>query len=146
MTNILERIRALLFPKDGFLHGKCVLVIDDGQVERHVARRILEKNGCRVLTAENGKIGLHIAETERPDVILLDCIMPGMFGPEVCQRLKDNIVTKDIPVIFLTGSDTPDNIVKSFDVGAAQFLAKPVSAGILVNQIRSVLQEINRDA
>ena len=122
-----------------------ILVIDDGNVERHTAQRILEKAGCRVVTAENGKIGLYLAETEKPDVIVLDCFMPGMLGPEVCVKLKDNKVTKDIPIIFLTGSDTPSNIVNCYDVGAAQFLTKPVSANILINQIKSILQETGPD-
>ena len=141
---IWQKIKSLLFSeRPGILNGRCVLLIDDGQVERHAVKRMLEKQGCRVVTAENGHIGLHLAETEKPDLILLDFFMPGMLGTEVCERLKDNGFTKNIPIIFLTGSDAPANIVNCYDVGAAQFLAKPVDAKTLVSQVKHVLNEPN---
>lgn len=140
---IFEKLKSLFSNgHDRILNGKCILLIEDGQVERHTVTRILEKKGCRVLAAENGRIGLHLAETERPDLILLDCMMPGMLGTEVCQRLKDGQITKSIPIIFLTGSDTPTNIINCYDVGAAQFLTKPVSAQTLITYVRNTLQEL----
>ena len=128
--------------KDVHLNGKCILLVDDGEVERHVVTRILEQRGYKVLCAENGKIGLYLAENERPDLILLDCMMPGLSGPEVGKQLKENEQTKSIPIIFMTASDTPTNIINCYDLGAAQFLAKPVSAKTLITQIETTLEEL----
>ena len=137
------KIKLIFLKNNGVqLNGKCILLVDDGEVERHVVTRILEKRGYKVLCAENGKIGLYLAENERPDLILLDCIMPGLSGPEVCKQLKEKTGTKNIPVIFLTTLDTPANIVDCYDLGAVQFLAKPVSAKILIKQIETTLEEL----
>jgi len=133
-----------IFLKNGesIFQGKCILLVDDGEVDRHFVTRVLEERGYKVLCAENGKIGLYIAENERPDLILLDCIMPGLSGPEVGKQLKEKEKTKDIPIIFLTSLDTPANIVDCYDLGAVHFLAKPVNAKILIKQIETVLKEL----
>ena len=123
------------------LHGKSVLVVDDGELERRTTRRILEKYGCSVSCAEDGERGYDLATRGRFDLILLDCVMPGLTGPQVCKKLKEQDVTKNIPVIFLTGSDTPTNIINCYDLGAEQFLAKPVSAKLLIKQIEAILNE-----
>lgn len=140
MGNFLKKIFGGNGP-DARLKGKTVLVVDDGEVERKFLSGILSKQGCRVLTASEGEAGIRLAYAENPDLILLDFIMPGMNGNEVLQRLRDGEKTKNIPVVFLTGSDTPSHIVSCYDLGAECFLTKPISAGALVNQLALTLQE-----
>ncbi|OGX08504.1 MAG: hypothetical protein A2Z88_11195 [Omnitrophica WOR_2 bacterium GWA2_47_8] len=121
--------------------NRTVLVVDDSDVERRTNQRILEKAGYRVICAEDGETGLKIAAEEDLDLILLDCILPGIHGPEVLKKLKSTQKTKDVPVILLTGSDTPANIVSCYDLGAEIFLAKPVNAKTLLSQVSMSLTE-----
>lgn len=93
----------------------------------------------RVLTATNGPAGIELAAAEDPDVILLDIVMPGMDGFEVCRRLKADERTKDIPVVFLTAlkTDTASRI-KTMEIGGEGFLAKPLETTELTAQIRAM--------
>lgn len=93
----------------------------------------------RVLTATNGQAGIELAAAEDPDVILLDIVMPGMDGFEVCRRLKADDRIKDIPVVFLTAlkTDTTSR-VKAMEVGGEGFLAKPLETVELTAQIRAM--------
>ena len=95
--------------------------------------------GYSVLSAETGEIGLQIAETQRPDLILLDVILPGMKGREVCKRLKENKVTKDIPVVFVTVKDAKDEINAELEAGAHAHLTKPIAVKVLISTIRSII-------
>lgn len=121
--------------------GKSILVVDDGELERKTARKILEGKGFKVTCAEDGESAYAILEQELFDLLILDCIMPKLSGPDLCKRLQMNERTKDIPIIFLTGSDTPSNIINCYDLGAAQFLAKPVDAKLLIKQIEGIFKE-----
>ncbi|OGX23964.1 MAG: hypothetical protein A2787_02535 [Omnitrophica WOR_2 bacterium RIFCSPHIGHO2_01_FULL_48_9] len=123
--------------------GKTILVIDDGQVDRRTAEGILKKRGYTVLCAEDGEAGLRIAREKPLDLILLDYVMPGLNGIEVGKQLRSDEKTKSIPIIFLTGSDTPGNIIRYYDLGAEQFLVKPVSAKTLLAQVAIIFQEEN---
>ena len=121
--------------------NKTILVIDDVEVDRRTAEGILAKRGYKVMCAEDGEKGLRLARETAPDLILLDYVMPGLNGIDVGKRLRGDEKTKNIPIIFLTGSDTPANIVRYYDLGAEQFLVKPVSAKILISQIETIFQE-----
>jgi len=122
--------------------GKTILVVDDGEVERAFISRVLEKRGYKVFTAADGKQGLSLSNRENIDLVVLDYYMPGCNGKEVCEDLKRNEKTKDIPVIFLTGSASAKNVVECFDVGAEYFLRKPISGGELIKQIEMILSEL----
>ena len=96
---------------------------------------------CDVITAQSGPDGLRKAETELPDTILLDIRMPGMDGYEVCNRLKDNEQTKNIPVIMISAIHTEsEDLVRGLDSGADAYLAKPIDEYVLVAQIRTALR------
>ncbi len=96
---------------------------------------------CDVITAQSGPDGLQKAETELPDTILLDIRMPGMDGYEVCNRLKDNEQTKNIPVIMISAIHTEsEDLVRGLDSGADAYLAKPIDEYVLVAQIRTALR------
>ena len=120
-----------------------ILAIDDIRKNLVVVKETIEEliPDYLVLTAQSGKEGLKIAQKELPDTILLDIIMPEMDGYEVCRRLKEDEVTKRIPVIILTAerSDTGSK-VKGLEVGADAFLLKPIDAEELIAQINVMLR------
>ena len=120
---------------------KSILVIDDGEIERRVMRKILEHEGYRVFTAMDGESGVQASLDEKPDLICLDIGLPDMLGTEVCRQLKSNPQTQRIPVLFMTGQDSPYHVIDSYDVGAEGYLAKPVDGRTLVRQIEGILQD-----
>jgi len=113
-----------------------ILFIDDEQDIRKLIRFILERQGYRVLTAENGAVGLAMSTTEHPDVILLDLMMPTMNGHEVLRRLKANPVTQDIPVIVLTAMGADKDAALSLELGAVSHMEKPYQAKELMEEIK----------
>ena len=123
--------------------GKRVLVVDDGELERKFISRTLEKRGFVVATAASGQEALAVIEQQEGfDLVLLDFYMPGQTGKDLCAHLKTLPKTKDIPVIFLTGSATDRNVVECFDVGAEYFLRKPISGGVLLRHVDMILNEL----
>jgi DNA-binding response OmpR family regulator len=120
---------------------KKILVVDDEPDVVTLIARTLVSEGFDVVTAYDGIAALDIAETESPDIVLLDIMMPMMSGYEVCQQLKSNPQTQSIPVIFLTSAHTPDARNKSREAGGDTLIMKPFSAAELVAQIRRSLGE-----
>ena len=120
---------------------KTILVVEDNEVDRALIQKTLEKEGYVVFVAENGAVGLKKAKEQKPDLILLDCEMPIMDGQETCRRIKEDIDLKNTPVLFLTGLNTPKNVVECFDLDAENFLAKPVNPSMLAAQIKTILAE-----
>jgi CheY-like chemotaxis protein len=121
-------------------HNKpVILAVDDTPENLDVVKGILSDDYV-VKAAVNGKIALKIAETQLPDLILLDIMMPEMDGYEVCKRLKANPVTAEIPVIFLTAKDQDTDQVKGFELGAADYIQKPVNALILRSRTKTHVQ------
>ncbi len=118
---------------------KTILVVEDNEVDRTIIQKTLEKEGYSVFWAENGAVRLKKAKEQKPDLILLDCEMPIMDGQETCRRIKEDADLKNIPVLFLTGLNTPKNVVECFDLDAENFLAKPVNPSMLITQINTIL-------
>ena len=114
---------------------KTILAVDDDASTRKILAFRLKQAGYRVLTAESGEEGLRLAEQERPDLILLDIMMPKMKGRDVCARLKASPATARIPVIFLTALGLPDHIKGGMDLGADDYLVKPFQAAELKERI-----------
>lgn len=102
-----------------------VLVVDDNSINLKVLANCLSKAGFKVLAAEDGPAALDLALKGKPDIILLDVMMPGMDGFETCTHLKENPVTRDIPVLFLSARSEIDDKVKGFNSGAADYITKP---------------------
>ncbi len=117
-----------------------ILVIDDSKLILHVAKTILSKQGHQVLLAEDGNIGLRTAATEHPDLILLDLILPGMDGYEVCQRIKKGDATSEIPVIMLTSKSEATDKVRGLEMGASDYVTKPFDEGELMARVNIHLQ------
>jgi adenylate cyclase len=118
---------------------RLVLVVDDTPTNIAVVSGLL-KDSFQTKVATNGEKALAIATgPEKPDLILLDVMMPGMDGYEVCRRLKDNPATRDIPVIFLTAKTEEIDEEKGFDVGAVDYIHKPFSGPIVLARVRTQL-------
>lgn len=118
---------------------KSILVIDDDDGIQITLKRILLDRGYSVLSALNGERGVQIAKTQQPDLILLDVILPGMKGRAVCAKLKELEATKNIPVIFLTAKDSPDDIEAERKVGGISHMTKPIKTKVLLSEIKRVL-------
>ncbi len=116
-----------------------VLAVDDEPVNIELLSRRLEALGCVVLKATNGEDALAIADRELPDLILLDVMMPGMDGWEVCRKLKTNERTKQLPVIFVTARDRAEDLARGFEVGGVDYVPKPFEALELAARVRSAI-------
>lgn len=105
-----------------------VLHIDDSETVLVVTQAILEDLGLQVMQATNGTEGVKTAEREKPDLILLDAMMPGMDGYQCCQALRANAKTKDIPILMVTGVDAVKEVERALESGANGYVPKPVQA------------------
>ncbi len=123
-----------------------VLIVDDEAVSRAVIRDLLETAGYELIEATDGGDGLRIAESIHPDVILLDVLMPGVDGFEVCRSLKENPATQHIPVIFVTMVEEVELNRHAFDAGGTACILKPVRRETLLSLIAAALASANRCA
>jgi len=115
-----------------------VLAVDDTPENLDVVKGILTPE-YRIKAATNGEAALRIVEKQLPDIILLDIMMPGMNGLEVCRRLKADPRSADVPVIFLTAKDQTEDETEGFELGAADYILKPVNPPILMARVKTHL-------
>lgn len=116
-----------------------ILVVDDDEIVIQTIRPVLISNGFSVLYANTGEDGLRIAREQKPDLIVLDVIMPGIKGRDVCKKLKADNATKNIPVVFMTAKDSEDDVQLELEIGAVAHLTKPVNNQTLVATLNSIL-------
>ena len=102
-----------------------ILVVDDVEANRFVLRDIITDMGCMPVLTENGMQALKMAGHIKPELMILDIAMPQMDGYEVCQKIKENPETRDIPIIFISAFDEPADIVKGFNIGGEDYITKP---------------------
>jgi two-component system cell cycle sensor histidine kinase/response regulator CckA len=102
-----------------------ILVVDDEPINLRLLSEYLKESGCRMLVARSGQSALEKARYGKPDLILLDVMMPGLDGFETCRRLKANEALRDIPVIFMSSLTRTEDKVKGFQVGAVDYITKP---------------------
>lgn len=102
-----------------------ILIVDDVEINRFVLSGIIENMGHVAIQAENGVEALKIVKQTRPHLILLDVSMPEMDGYELCKLLKKDMLYKDIPIIFISAYDTPEDVVKGFQTGSEDYITKP---------------------
>jgi two-component system, OmpR family, response regulator len=121
-----------------------VLVVDDEPNIRELVQVALKFHGCSVTTAGTGKDALRQAEADRPDLIVLDVMLPDMDGFEVCRRLR--AAGNEVPVIFLTARDTSSDTVTGLAIGGDDYVTKPFSVESLVARVRAVLRRASRTA
>lgn len=121
---------------------KKIMVVDDEEAALDLAEAKLNELGYDVIKATNGRDCLRIAETEQPDVILLDIMMPQLDGGDTTQFLLDNPKTKDIPVIFLTSLISPEEELKCLgEIKGRLFVAKPLDSQRLSTAIKKALED-----
>ena len=118
---------------------RTVLVVEDDAPLRRMISLFLRAAGYRVCAAEDGPTGLALARDERPDLVLLDLMMPGLDGWEVLRRIKGDALTAAIPVLVLTASVEAPLTEQALRLGATRFLAKPIDSRVLVEIVDEVL-------
>ncbi len=121
-----------------------ILIIDDEPEITEIVEIFLTTEGFTVRAENTASAGVETAREMRPDVILLDIMMPGMDGYEVCDALKTTPETAEVPVIFLTGKDSRDDSGRSFKVGGDLFVKKPFSCERLLDIIKIVLMSVSK--
>ena len=118
---------------------KKVLVVDDSKTAQMMTALIVSKASFEVLTASDGEEGVQKALSEKPDIILMDVMMPKMDGFEACRRLHENEATRDIPVILVTTRGEADNVEVGYTSGCADYVTKPVNSVELLAKLRNHL-------
>lgn len=119
-----------------------VLVAEDERALVTLLRYNLEREGYRVLVAMDGEEALLVAEEERPDLVLLDWMLPQLSGIEVCRRLRGRQETRNVPIIMLTARGEESDRIRGLDTGADDYLTKPFSMMELLARLRAVMRRI----
>lgn len=117
-----------------------ILIVEDEEDVQELVRYNLEKNGYRAESALDGKTALNKARTIKPDLILLDLMLPKIDGLQVCRSLKGDAATADIPVVMLTAKGTEADIVTGLEMGADDYITKPFSPRVLLARLKAVLR------
>lgn len=123
-----------------------VLVVDDEQDILDLLRYHLEKEGLEVSTANNGKAALQLAKSERPDLVVLDIMMPGMDGVEVCQELRRTPGLEHTLIAFLTARTEDYSQIAGFEAGADDYIPKPVRPKVFVTKTKALLKRSRQEA
>jgi DNA-binding response OmpR family regulator len=118
---------------------KKIAIIDDEEEMVQLLTVELESEGYQVVSATDGRAGLGMIKRERPDLIILDVMMPDVSGYEVIKALKQDGSLKNIPIIMLTAKSLDEDIQKGLDLGAQDYVTKPFHAGLLMKRIATVL-------
>jgi two-component system, sensor histidine kinase and response regulator len=124
-----------------------ILIVDDQPINIKIVQRKIEKAGMEVLVASNGNECLRLVAVNKPDIILLDIMMPEMDGIETCRKLKENQDTCDIPIIFITAKSSKADVLQGLDIGAVDYITKPLELDETLARIQTQLrvQEMYRE-
>ena len=125
---------------DDEVRNSTVLIADDTEQNVELLQAYLDELGCRVVTAADGQETLDRVAEAKPDLILLDIMMPRLSGFEVCRKLKGNPATRDIPICMVTALTEEGDIEKAVDAGTDDFLSKPINKWELLTRVRSLLR------
>lgn len=144
MPRKTENYPAMEFPFSGALYAKTVpglvLVVDDQVRNLQLVKTALTRDGFEVITASSGEQALQCLISRIPDLILLDVMMPEMNGFEVCKQIKENPLTREIPVIFLSGDANHQSITTGFDCGGIDYITKPFNKPELLARVRTQVE------
>ena len=116
-----------------------ILIVDDSPTEIHVLKTMLEKQNYDVISAESGEQGVETAKAEKPDLILMDIVMPGLNGFQATRQISKAPETADIPIIIVTTKDQETDRVWGLRQGAKDYLTKPVDEKTLMTKIKELL-------
>lgn len=119
--------------------NKILLVDDEADILEFLSYN-LKKEGYRVFTANNGKEALNIAKKEKPDLIILDVMMPGMDGIETCREIREQPELKQVMIAFLTARNEDYSQIAGFEVGADDYINKPIKPRVLISRIKALLR------
>jgi len=125
------------------LSKQTILIVDDEQDLLDLIEYNLKQQGFEVLTADNGNRGIQIARDEKPNLVLLDVMMPQMDGIEVCDRMREDPGLKNIPIIFLTARSDEKTEIEGLNKGADDYITKPISTSKLISRIKAVLRRFD---
>jgi twitching motility two-component system response regulator PilH len=114
---------------------KKILLVDDSATERHVIGEMLKKNGYEVVFATSGEEGIAKSKSERPDLVVMDVVMPGLNGFQACRTITQDAETKHIPVILCTTKNQQTDKIWAIRQGAKDYVTKPVDAAELLGKI-----------
>lgn len=128
------------------MNKKMILIVEDEEDIQHLVGFNLIKAGFQVEYADSGEQALDKINKQYPDLILLDIMLPGMDGIEVCQVLRSENLTADIPIIMLTAKGEETDITGAFELGADDYVTKPFSPKVLVSRIKAVLRRKSKDS
>lgn len=117
-----------------------VLIVDDSPTEMHILTTIMEKLGHSVITANNGEEGVATAKQEKPDLILMDVVMPGINGFQATRQLHKDVLTQNIPVIIVSTKDQATDKMWGQRQGAKGYVTKPVEEQELISTINEIFQ------
>jgi two-component system phosphate regulon response regulator PhoB len=123
-----------------------ILIVEDEPALVEMLRYNLEKEGFDVATAQDGEAGLTAVEESKPDLILLDWMLPHVSGLEICRQLRRKQSTRTLPIIMLTARGEESDRVRALDVGADDYVTKPFSPGELTARIRAVLRRAHPES
>ena len=118
---------------------KKVLLVDDSRTSVFMEEMILKKGPYDIVVAADGQEGVEKALAERPDLILMDMVMPRMTGLEAVRELRGRVETKDIPIIMVTTRGEGDNVEKGFESGVNDYVTKPIDGLLLLAKVRDYL-------
>ena len=118
---------------------KKILVIEDDPSTLRFVEYTVQQEGLEVLTAKNGLDGLNSAQTQQPDLIILDIMLPGLDGYEVCHRLREKAETASIPILMLSAKARQEDKDMGIRVGADDYLTKPVDPSEIVTKVQTLL-------
>ena len=116
-----------------------ILIVDDSPTELHILTTMLEKHGFSVTSADNGEDGVEKAKAEKPDLILMDVVMPGMNGFQAARQISSNPETSDIPVVIVSTKDQETDKMWGLRQGAKGYVTKPAQEKELMSTINSLL-------
>src|SRR5580698_1109315 len=136
---MLESVDATAYAVNNPGSSGSILAVDDQQVNLDLLIRLLSNHGYQVETAHDGEAALIAIERLPPDLVLLDVQLPGIDGFEVCRRIKQNPVTRLIPVVLVTGLNAREHKIRGIDAGADDFLSKPFDVAELRARVKSLV-------
>ncbi|HLF25947.1 MAG TPA: response regulator [Anaerolineae bacterium] len=119
-----------------------VLLVEDSPLNRKLVETVLKPYGYRLLTAENGQVGVELAMREIPDLILMDVMMPVMNGYDATRRIKDHRETARIPIVALTASAMPHERDQALEAGCDGYISKPIDTRVFPGQIKQFLNRV----
>jgi len=132
--------------KEDLMKKGPICVIEDEEDIREILMLQLNREGYATLSAETGEEGIQVVREHKPELVLLDLMLPGLDGLDVCRTLRENKDTKDIPIIMITARGEESDIITGLEMGADDYVTKPFSPRVVLSRMKAVLRRGSRNA